>query len=95
MTFLLSNIQLVLNIAKENPQTNAMGATSGGQKIWLMALKVLSLSIHIVKEIKEFELIYSFVKLYGRINQISDRIKRAIETFEMLREVAYEGNNPK
>ena len=60
-----------------------------------MALKVISLSIHIVKEIKEFELIYSFIKLYGRINQISDRIKRAIDTFEMLREVAYEGNNPK
>jgi len=67
----------------------------GAQKNWSLGIKVLSLCIHVVKEIKEFELIYSFTKLIGRIYQISDRIKSAIETFEMLREVAYEGNNSK
>ena len=54
----------------------------------------MSLSVYIVKELKEYELIYTFIKIYGKLNQISDKFKRAIEAFEMLREVANEGNNP-
>jgi hypothetical protein len=54
---------------------------------------VLALAISVAKEIKEFDLIYSFIKIYGKINQISDRVKRAIETFEMLLGLAYEGQN--
>jgi len=95
MTFLLSNIQSVLKVAKELSETNSIGVRVGGQQNWKLALQLLSISIYIAKEIKEYELIYGFIKLYGKINQISDRIKRAIETFEMLREVAYEGDNPK
>jgi hypothetical protein len=39
---------------------------------------------------REYQLIYDLVKLCGLINVISDKIKRAIEVFEMLREVAEE-----
>ena len=50
--------------------------------------------IFIVKLLKEYDLLYYFVKLYGLINQIMDRFKKAIEIYLFLRDLACELDDP-
>ena len=44
---------------------------------------------------KEYQLLYNLMKLFGLISQICDKIKKAIEAFEVLRDIAFELGNHK
>ena len=39
---------------------------------------------------REYQLLYNLIKLFGLISQITDRVKKAIDAFELLRDLAYE-----
>ena len=39
---------------------------------------------------RDFDILYQLIKSYAFINQICDKVKYAIEVFEILRDLAYE-----
>ena len=51
---------------------------------------MLSVVVYILKKINDWPLIFQTVKIYGQIFQLMKKHQDAIQTFEILRDIAYE-----
>ena len=56
-----------MNISKEISTTSNIGQNLGARN-WSLALKILAKIIFVVKLLKEYDLLYMYVKLYGLVN---------------------------
>ena len=90
MEYIESHMKQIYEIATEILKVSFNGKSTGSTRNWLLAQQVLSKIIYTVKMLKEFGLLFKLIMLYGQINLFLENLKRAIEVFSVLRDLAYE-----